>query len=219
MNDEELEAYATDHTSAEPVLMEQLARETIENMKFPSMLTGKLQGSLLRMLVELIAARRVLEVGMFTGYATLMMASALPEDGELITCEVDPKAETIARQYFAKSAHGHKIEIQMGPAVQTITSLDGPFDFAYIDADKENYPTYYELCLDRLRAGGVIAIDNVLWSGKVLEPKDEASRAIAALNATIQVDPRVDNVLLPIRDGLMLVLKKQHADDPVTVDC
>jgi caffeoyl-CoA O-methyltransferase len=208
MIDEKLEAYATDHTSAEPVLMEQLARETMENMKFPSMLTGKLQGSFLRMLVELIAARRVLEVGMFTGYTTLMMASALPEDGELITCEVDPKAEIIARRYFAESEHGRKVEIRMGPALQTMASLDGPFDFAYIDADKENYPAYYEGCLDRLRAGGVIAIDNVLWSGKVLEPKDEASNAIATLNATIQVDPRVDNVLLPIRDGLMLVLKK-----------
>ena len=210
MIDEKLEAYATDHTSAEPTLMEQLARETVENMKSPSMLTGKLQGSFLRMLIEMVAARRVLEVGMFTGYATLMRASALPEDGEIHTCEVDPEAETFARKYFAKSSHGRKIRIWTGPALETIASLDGPFDFVYIDADKENYPAYYELCFHRLRVGGVIAVDNVLWSGKVLGPRDEASRAIATMNATIQADPRVDNVLLPIRDGLTLILKKTN---------
>jgi caffeoyl-CoA O-methyltransferase len=188
--------------------MVQLARETVEKMPSPSMLTGKLLGSFLRMLVRMTDARRVLEVGMFTGYATLMMASALPENGELISCEVDPKAEALARSYFARSLHGSKITIRMGHALDTLKSLEGSFDFCFIDADKENYPAYFDLCLERLRAGGVIAVDNVLWGGKVLEPPDDASRAIASLNEAVQEDPRVENVLIPIRDGLMLIIKK-----------
>jgi caffeoyl-CoA O-methyltransferase len=206
--DEKLEFYANEHTTDEPELMVQLARETVEKMKSPSMLTGKLQGSFLRMLVKMMEARRVLEVGMFTGYSTLMMASALPENGEIITCEVDPEAEALARSYFAKSPHGSKIAIRMGPALETLKFLEGLFDFCFIDADKENYPAYYELCLERLRAGGVVAVDNVLWSGRVVDPPDEASRAIAAMNEVVQSDPRAENVLLPIRDGVMLILKK-----------
>jgi caffeoyl-CoA O-methyltransferase len=206
--DEKLEIYANEHTTDEPELMVELARETVEKMKSASMLTGKLQGCFLRLLVKIMRARRVVEVGMFTGYTTLMIAEALPENGELFTCEVDPEAEALARSYIARSPHASKIRILMGPALQTLNSLEGPLDFCYIDADKENYPAYYELCLERLRGGGVIAVDNVLWSGKILDPPDEDSRAIAALNQTVQRDPRVDNVLLPIRDGLMLIFKK-----------
>ncbi len=208
MIDEKLENYATDHTSAEPELLERLALETYQKMKSPQMLTGKLQGTLLRMLVKMLQARRVIEVGMFTGYGTLMMASALPEDGQLVACETDPEAEAMARKYFSESPHGPKIEIRMGPALATLPTLSGPFDFAYIDADKENYSAYYELCLEKLRSGGVIAVDNVLWSGRVLEPEDEETLAITAMNDLVSEDSRVEHVLLPIRDGLMLAQKK-----------
>lgn len=206
--DEKIETYATNHTSAEPELLARLARETQESMELPQMLTGRLEGSFLRLMVRALQARRVLEVGMFTGYSALMMAEALPDDGRIITCEVNPKSAEVAHRYFAESRHGHKIDVRMGPAVETIQGLDGPFDFVFIDADKENYPTYYDLCLERVRPGGVMAVDNVLWNGDVLNPKDEEARAIAALNEKVLRDDRVDNALLTIRDGVMLAVKK-----------
>lgn len=205
--DEKLESYATKHTSEESDLMRRLAEETLEKMKSPQMLTGRLEGTFLRLLIRMVRARRVLEVGMFTGYGTLMMASALPEDGKVVTCEIDPAAEAVARRYFAESRHGGKIEIHMGPALETLRSLRGSYEFAFIDADKKNYPAYYELCLERMGPGGVIAVDNVLWSGRVLDPRDDDSRGIVQLNEMIQKDPRVDNVLLPVRDGVMLAVK------------
>ena len=172
------------------------------------MLTGRLEGGFLRLMVRAFQARRIVEIGMYTGYSALSMAEALPDDGKLITCEVNPEAEAIARRYFRESPHRDKIEIRMGPALQTLEKLEGPFDFAFIDADKENYPSYYELCLERLRPGGAIAVDNVLWSGRVLDPQDEETRAIATLNERVSKDDRVDHVLLTIRDGVMLVIKK-----------
>jgi caffeoyl-CoA O-methyltransferase len=206
--DEKIEAYAANHTRAEPELLVRLARETHEKMEAPQMLTGRLEGSFLRLMVRTLQARRVIEVGMFTGYSALAMAEALPEDGRLITCEVNPEAEAIARRYFAESPHGHKIEVRMGPALGTLETLAGPFDFAFIDADKENYPAYYERCLERIRPGGAIAVDNVLWSGRVLDPQDEETRAITALNERVSRDERVDHALLTIRDGVMLIVKK-----------
>jgi len=206
--DEKIEAYAADHTRAQPELLERLAEETHRSMKDPEMLTGRLEGGFLRLMVRAFQARRIVEIGMFTGYSALSMAEALPDDGKLITCEVNPEAEAIARRYFRESPHGDKIEIRMGPALRTLEKLEGPFDFVFIDADKENYPSYYELCLERLRPGGAIAVDNVLWSGRVLDPQDEETRAIATLNERVSKDDRVDHVLLTIRDGVMLVIKK-----------
>lgn len=206
--DEKIEAYAAEHSAEEPEPLKRLFRETHEKMALPQMLTGRLEGAFLRLLVRMARARRVLEVGMFTGYSALMMAEGLPEDGRLITCEVDPKAEAMARRYFAESPHGRKIEIRMGPALETLKSLSGLFDLAFIDADKTNYPAYYELCLDLLRPGGVIAADNVLWSGRVLDPQDEETRAIAAFNERVCRDRRVDKALVTIRDGVMLAVKR-----------
>ena len=206
--DERIEAYAANHTRPQPELLNRLAQETHGSMKDPEMLTGRLEGGFLRLMVRAFQARRIVEVGMFTGYSALSMAEALPDDGELITCEANPKAEALARRYFQESPHGSKIEIRMGPALETLEKLEGPFDFAFIDADKENYPSYYELCLERLRPGGAIAVDNVLWSGRVLDPQDEETRAIATLNERVSKDDRVDHVLLTIRDGVMLVIKK-----------
>ena len=206
--DERIENYAAAHTRAQPELLNRLAQETQASMKDPEMLTGRLEGGFLRLMVRAFRARRVLEVGMFTGYSALSMAEALPDDGKIITCEINPEAEAVARRYFRESPHGHKIEIRMGPALETLQTLEGPFDVAFIDADKENYPTYYERCLERLRPGGAILVDNVLWSGRVLEPRDEETRAIATLNERVSKDDRVDHALLTIRDGVMLAVKK-----------
>jgi caffeoyl-CoA O-methyltransferase len=177
-------------------------------MKSPQMLSGRTEGQLLRLLIRSIRASRVLEVGTFTGYSALMMAEALPADGELITLEVDPKAEAVARRYFAESEHGRKIRLLMGPALETLGTLAGPFDFAFVDADKQNYRRYYDRVVPLLRPGGMLAVDNVLWSGRVLDPRDEETRAIHELNERARTDPGVEHVLLTVRDGVLLVRKR-----------
>jgi caffeoyl-CoA O-methyltransferase len=177
-------------------------------MKSPQMQVGRIEGRFLKMLVRLTGARRVLELGMFTGYSALMMAEGLPEDGCLVTCDVNPQAEEIARRYFAESPYGGKIEIRMGPALETIATLAGPLDMVFIDADKGNYINYYEACLPLLRPGGLIVADNVLWSGRVLRPEDDDSRAIVAFDQHVQADARVENVCLTVRDGMMLAWKR-----------
>lgn len=205
---EPLERYALAHTQAPPDLLDELEEETRESTTASQMLTGRTEGQFLRLLVTLVGARRVLEVGMFTGYSALMMADALPPGGELHTCEINPDYAAIARRYFARSPHGDKIHVHMGPALETLERLSGPFDLAFVDADKENYPNYYEPVFERIRPGGLIVFDNVLWSGKILEPRDEAAVAIHALNERIHGDSRVDNVLLTIRDGVLIARKR-----------
>ena len=169
-----------------------------------------IEGRFLQMLVRLSGAKSILELGMFTGYSALMMAEALPDDGHLITCEIDAKAEAIARRYFAESPHEDKITIRMGPALDTIKTLTGPLDLVFIDADKVNYSIYYEACLPLLKPGGLVVADNVLWSGKVLHPKDADDHAIVAFNGLVQSDPRVENVCLTVRDGMMLAWKRTY---------
>ncbi len=205
---EAIEQYAHQHTSEEGEIFCRLQEETYASMHSPQMQVGRVEGTFLKLLVRLTQARRILEVGMFTGYSALMMAEALPDDGQLITCDVDPKAEEMAKRYFAQSPHGHKIEVRMGKAIDTISTLQAPFDLVFLDADKANYPNYYEACLPLLRTGGLIVADNVLWSGKVLNPEDEDSRAIVEFNRKVTDDPRVENVLLTVRDGMMLAWKK-----------
>jgi len=161
------------------------------------------------MLAAAIGARRVLELGTFTGFSALMMAAALPEDGRLITCDLDPEAIAIARSFFARSPHGHKIEVREGPALDTLKTLEGPFDFVFIDVDKENYMRYYEAVLPMLASNGLIAVDNVLWSGRVLDPEERDDKAIAAFNEHVQRDPRVTNVILTVRDGVMLIRRNE----------
>jgi len=205
---EAIEEYATAHSEPVSPLFEQLREETYAEMESPQMQVGPLEGGFLRLLVRLARARRILEIGMFTGYSALMMAEGLPDNGELITCELDPRAEAMARRYFARSPHGKKIKVRMGPALQTLKELTGPFDFVFIDADKENYLAYYEAVLPMLRSGGLLVADNVLWSGRVLKPKQETDRAIVAFNDALAKDARVEKVMLSIRDGLMLALKR-----------
>ena len=204
----EIERYAEAHTEPVEPLFDELREETYRTMKSPGMQVGRLEGSFLRMLVRLCGAQRALEIGMFTGYSGLMIAAGLPDDGELITCDVDPKAEEIARRYFARSPHGRKIRIRMGPALETIQSLAGPFDFVFVDADKENYSNYYDAVLPLLAPGGLLVADNVLWSGKVLDPREATDRAIVAFNAKVAADSRVEKVLVTVRDGVLLVRRK-----------
>jgi len=177
-------------------------------MQWPEMQVDVIEGRFLQMLVRMSGAKSILELGMFTGYSALMMAEALPDNGHLITCEIDPKAEAIARRYFAESPHGNKITIRMGPALDTIKTLTGPLDLVFIDADKPNYSNYYEACLPLLKSGGFVVADNVLWSGKVLHPKDADDHAIVAFDRLVQSDSRVENVCLTVRDGMMLARKR-----------
>ncbi len=204
---EPLERYALAHTQAPPELLERLEVETLEATDASQMLTGRTEGQFLRLLATLVGARRILEVGMFTGYSALMMADALPADGELHTCEVDNDYAAIARRYIEQSPHRDKIHIHMGPALETLEGLLGPFDFAFVDADKGNYPNYYEPVLGLLRPGGLVAFDNVLWSGRIVDPQDDAARAIHELNERVHRDPRVEHVLLTIRDGILIARK------------
>jgi len=207
--DAAVEQFAHDHTEAETDLYVRLREETYRVMQSPQMQVDVIEGRFLQMLVRLSSAKSILELGMFTGYSALMMAEALPDNGHLITCEIDPKAEAIARRYFAESPHGDKITIRMGPALDTIKTLSRPLDLVFIDADKVNYSNYYEACLPLLKFGGLIVADNVLWSGKVLHPKDAEDHAIIAFNRLVQSDPRVKNVCLTVRDGMMLAWKRR----------
>jgi caffeoyl-CoA O-methyltransferase len=205
---EAVEQFAYDHTEPESDLFRRLRDETYRDMNCPQMQVGRIEGRFLKMLVRLTGARRILEIGMFTGYSALMMAEGLPEDGKIITCDVDPKAEAIARRYFSESPYGHKIEIRMGPAVETVKTLSAPLDMVFIDADKGNYSNYYEAVLPLVKAGGLIVADNVLWSGRVLHPESPDDHAIVAFDKLVQSDPRVENVCLTVRDGMMLAWKK-----------
>jgi len=206
--DAAVEQFAHDHTEPETDLYVRLREETYRIMQWLEMQVDVIEGRFLQMLVRLSSAKSILELGMFTGYSALMMAEALPDDGRLITCEIDPKAEAIARRYFAESPHGRKITVRMGPALDTIKTWTGPLDLVFIDADKVNYSNYYEACLPLLKSGGLVVADNVLWSGKVLHPKDADDHAIVAFNRLVQSDPRVKNVCLTVRDGMMLARKR-----------
>lgn len=207
---EAIEAYIHDHTRPRPPLFDELRDETRAKMEHYGMQVGRVEGTLLKLLVAMVGARRVLEIGTFTGYSALCMAEALPDDGELVTCDKDPIATAIARRYFDRSPHGKKIDIRLGDARATIAAIpeQPSLDLVFIDADKENYLAYYDLALPRLRQGGLVVADNTLWSGKVLDPKAESDRAIVAFNDRVNADPRVENVLLSVRDGIMLARKR-----------
>ncbi len=206
--DPALEAYAARHSSRESALFKHLARATWAKTDLPQMQVGHLEGSFLRLVMRLVRAKRVLEIGTFTGYSALAMAEGLSPGGRLITCDIDPVATQIARAYWAQSPHGRKIELRLGPAAETIQRLQGRFDAVFIDADKENYLRYWQLCVPKVRRGGILLVDNVLWGGRVLHPHDRSDHAIVAFNRRVAADRRVDAVMLPLRDGLTLAYKK-----------
>ena len=204
---EKIEEYAFDHTSYEGDLLKQLEEETYEKLDIPQMTTGRIEARLLKMLARLTEAKRILEIGTFAGYSALSMAEALPEEGELVTCEIDPEAIFVAKKYFGLSPHGKKITLMEGPALDSLKKISGLFDMAFIDADKENYSNYYDAIFPLIRPGGLMAIDNVLWSGRVLDPKDNSDKAIHELNEKVVRDNRVESVLLTVRDGLNCIIK------------
>jgi caffeoyl-CoA O-methyltransferase len=206
--DEKLEEYAESHTKPHDPLLEELAEETRATMSTPQMLTGRTQGRFLELLVHTAGAKRVLEIGTFTGYGALSMAAGLPDGGHIDTCDIEPRHAEVAQRYFDRSPHGGKITLHLGPALETIERLEGQFDLVFIDADKSNHDNYYEAVLPRLSERGLIAIDNTLWSGKVLHPPDESSRTIAALNDKLAADERVVCVLLTVRDGITLIRRR-----------
>jgi caffeoyl-CoA O-methyltransferase len=204
----QIEEYAQAHTEFPGPIFEELRKTTYAQMQSPHMQVGRMEGTFLRMLVKLARARRVLELGTFTGYSALMMAEGLPDDGELVTCDIDQNATSVAKSFFARSPHGRKIQVKLGPALETLKTLQGPFDLAFIDADKPNYSAYYDAVVPLLRSGGLLVADNTLWSGRVLQPESAQDHAIVAFNAKVAADPRVEKVLLTIRDGMMLALKR-----------
>ena len=204
--------YADNHTSEEPELLKKLNRDTYTNVLAPRMLSGNLQGRTLSFLSKLIKPKYILEIGTYTGYSALCMAEGLQADGELHTIDINEELETRIRSYFDASAYKNQLHLHIGNALEIIPNLPQAFDLVFIDADKENYANYYNLLIDRLPSGAVIIADNVLWSGKVVQPaeleKDLETKALDAFNKQVNADPRVENVLLPIRDGLMVVRKK-----------
>lgn len=201
---DEIDDYVAIHSTVENKLLVQLARETRDRTDQPQMMVGNVEGLLLRLLVRASGARLVLEIGTFTGYSALAMAAGLPEDGVLITCDIDPVTTEIARSHWSQSSHGTKIDLRLGPALDTIRGVDGPFDLVFIDADKAGYIGYWEAVVPKVRKGGVIVADNVLWSGDVLDPTEPEARALAAFNDHVAADKRVEQVMLPIRDGITL---------------
>ncbi|MDQ3937810.1 MAG: class I SAM-dependent methyltransferase [Chloroflexota bacterium] len=210
ITDPRLEAYATEHSSPEPPLLLELAEATRAFSDSHGMMVGRLEGRFLKMLVALSGSARVLEIGTFTGYSALSMAEALPADGRIITCELNEQHAALARDFIQRSPYREMIEVRLGRAAETVGQLEGEFDFVFIDADKAGYRDYYEAVLSKLRPGGLIAADNVLWSGQVLDDGDTSRDTVALreFNEHVASDRRVECVLVPIRDGVMLIRKK-----------
>jgi caffeoyl-CoA O-methyltransferase len=204
---EGIEDYAAAHTTPPPPWLQALADETQAKLDAPQMMVGALEGRFLELLAFASGARRVLEIGTFSGYSALSMAAGLPEDGLIVTCDLDPRAIEVARRHIEASPYAGRIEIREGPALDTIATLDGPFDLVFIDADKASYLDYYEAVLPKLGERGVIAVDNTLWSGQVLDEADTSADTVAlrAFNDHVRNDRRVVCVQLTVRDGVTLI--------------
>ncbi len=204
----DLTAYSENHTSPESKLLKRIDRETHLNVLKPRMLSGHLQGRLLSMISKMIRPRKILEIGTYTGYSALCLAEGLGANGKLITLDINEELESRVRRYFKESGKNELIDYRIGNALTIIPTLTEQFDLVWIDADKENYAIYYDLVIDKVSSGGYILADNVLWSGKVVEPKpDKDTRAILSFNRKIQDDSRVENILLPFRDGVLMMRK------------
>ena len=208
----EIEAYAEAHSMEESEICRRLREETYRTMEYPQMVVGAFQGAVLKMMALLVGATRVLEIGTFTGYSALCLAEALPPNGSVITCDIDPDSTAMAKRYFAQSPHGNKIDVKLGPALETLQTLHGLFDLIFIDADKVNYLKYYRRALDFVTPQGVILFDNVLWNGDVIPhpPLDESTAAIQELNRAVHADQNVHAVLLTIRDGVLVIRPRSH---------
>ena len=206
---EDLQKYVEDHSEPESELLSQINRETHLHVLKPRMLSGHLQGRVLSMLAHMIKPKNVLEIGTYTGYAALCLAEGLAEDGKLYTIDNNAGLSIRTKGYFNQSNFANQIEMLVGNAIDIIPTLDTKWDLVFIDADKENYATYFNLVIDQINTGGYIIADNVLWSGKVFDEskKDKATESIRDFNRKVHTDSRVQNVLFPIRDGLMILRK------------
>jgi predicted O-methyltransferase YrrM len=208
----DIEQYAEDHTLDESALLKKLTRETHAKVLMPRMLSGKLQGRMLAAISHMIRPDRILEIGTFTGYSALCMAEGLAENGKLITLDINEELETMVRQYIRDAGLENTIDYRIGNALVLIPEISEQFDLVFIDADKINYLNYYQLVFEKVRKGGFIIADNVLWSGKILlkegKKADKDTQALLDFNAFVHQDDRVENVLLPLRDGLMILRKK-----------
>ncbi len=209
--DPDLLAYCEDHTSGEDALLKKITRETTAKILMPRMLSGHLQGKILELLAKIIQPLTILEIGTYTGYSGICLARGLKKGGKLITLDINDELETMVRGFFEESGLADQIDYRLGNALEILPTLAGPFDLVFIDADKANYSTYFDLVIDKVRTGGIILADNVLWSGKVLMAEgqkiDKDTKAILDFNNKIQNDTRVENVILPIRDGIMMSRK------------
>ncbi|MDR0834246.1 MAG: O-methyltransferase [Candidatus Symbiothrix sp.] len=206
-----LDDYILDHIDSEGELLARLNREAHVNLLRPRMISGHLQGRILKMLVRIARPRRILEIGTYTGYATLCLAEGLSENGEIHTIEKDDEMEDFIRRNFEKSELKSKIHLHLGDALDVIPTLEGAFDMVFIDADKRLYSDYYDLIFDKVNAGGLILADNTLWDGKVLESPhsgDKQTQGILRFNEKIKNDPRIEKIILPLRDGLTVIYKK-----------
>lgn len=206
----QIDDYVEAHTTEPPEHLRRLAADTRAQLSAPQMLTGTVEGRFLEMLVHASGARSVLELGTYSGYSALAMAEALPADGRIVTCELSEEHAAFARERIEAAGESHRIEVRVGPALDTIASLEGPFDLVFIDADKPNYKAYYEAVLPLLADNGLVIADNVLWSGRVVDENedDESTRAIKDFNEHVRTDGRVVSVMLSVRDGMTLVQKR-----------
>jgi caffeoyl-CoA O-methyltransferase len=207
---EEIDDYAAAHTTPPPSYLSELAEETRASLRSPQMLTGTIEGRFLELLVHGLGAKRVLELGTYSGYSSLSMAAGLPDGGHIDTCEFDETHAEVARRHIAASPYADRITVHLGPALETIEQLEGEFDFVFVDADKVNYLNYYEALIPRLAATGLMALDNTLWSGRVLDESDDSddTKAIRELNDRLAADDRVVVAQLTVRDGVTLVRRK-----------
>jgi caffeoyl-CoA O-methyltransferase len=210
ITDPDIEAYAVAHTTAEPPWFAEVASRTRAASPWAGMMVGTLEGRFLRMLVALVRPRLVLEIGTFTGYSSLSMAEALPPDGRLVTCDVSEEHAALAREHVALSPYGGRIDVRVGPALDTIAGLDGPFGLVFIDADKSNYGAYLDAVLPKLSDDGLVVVDNVLWRGQVLDASvdDDDTASIRAFNDRVVRDESLDAVMLPVRDGVTLITRR-----------
>jgi predicted O-methyltransferase YrrM len=208
---EKLDDYVVQHTENEPELLRELSRETFQKMLQPRMLSGHFQGRILSFLSKLIRPKKILELGTFTGYSALCLAEGLDKDGELHTIDKNEELVSFQKRYFNRSIHGSKIHQHTGCALEIIKKLNYKFDLIFIDADKSNYVNYFNLLADKIKRGGVLISDNVLWSGKVIDPlenSDLSTKVLLEYNKLLKEDPRFETILLPIRDGLTLSIKR-----------
>lgn len=205
----QLQAYIENHTSEEDALLKKINRNTHAQVLMSRMLSGHVQGRFLSMMSKLVKPKNILEIGTYTGYSAICLAEGLQQSGKLITIDVNEELEGRVRPYFKDSGFGDKIDLRIGDARKIIPTLKESFDLVFIDADKENYSTYFDLVIEKVPSGGLILADNVLWSGKVLDSKpDKDTKAIIEFNKKVHEDPRVENLLMPLRDGVMMILKK-----------